>query len=224
MEFPESLLDFPHHDPLLTYVFLYDTCISAPTLTYHNQIKIWPLQRSQMNPPLLGHIVPGAACFLVLYSLAMSYHRSVVRQLASWSPHCYSYLAKESGPCRLLSSSTGWSVATWGVTSAEYSQKVTGYCIRCLCTAASTISASSANLSYLYFNVMTMALVSVHLLLLLLQFLKGKFIWQVSFSSIHLKGNHNTIKDLNQGLGISYKHTDQNPKVLVLCLEISLLT
>lgn len=144
MEFPESLLDFSHHDPLLIYVFLYDICISAPSLTYHNQIKIWPLQRSQMNPPLLGHIVPGAACFLVLYSLAMSYHRSdMTLQLASWSPHCYSYLAKESGPCRLLSSSTGWSVATWGVTSAEYSQKVTGYCIRCLCTAASTISASS---------------------------------------------------------------------------------
>lgn len=56
------------------------------------------------------------------------------------------------------------------------------------------------------------------------QFLKGRFIWQVSLSAIHLKGNHNTMKDLNQGLRISYKHQDQNPKVLVLRLKFSPLT
>ena len=29
------------------------------------------------------------------------------------------------------------------------------------------------------------------------------------------------MKDLNQGLGISYKHQDQNPEVLVLRLKFS---
>lgn len=39
-------------------------------------------------------------------------------------------------------------------------------------------------------------------------------------TAIHPKGNNNTREDLNQGLRISYKHQDQNPKVLVLRLKI----